>query len=59
MASAVGSMPHEAAAKAVDVVMAPIPEAPIWPQPAGASTHGESSASEKGDNVPDCRQKSG
>ena len=31
MASAVGSMPHEDAAKAVDLVMATIPKAPIWP----------------------------
>ena len=35
MATAVGSMPHEDAAKAVDVVMATIPEAPIWPQLSG------------------------
>jgi hypothetical protein len=32
MASAVGSMPHEDAAAAVDLVLATIPEAPIWPQ---------------------------
>jgi hypothetical protein len=35
MATAVGSMPHEDAAKAVDVVLAAIPEAPIWPQLSG------------------------
>ncbi len=32
MASAVGSMPHEDAAKAVDVVLSALPEAPVWPQ---------------------------
>ena len=31
-ASAVGSMPHQDAATAVDLVLATIPEAPIWPQ---------------------------
>jgi hypothetical protein len=32
MASAVGSMPHRDAASAVDLVLANVPEAPIWPQ---------------------------
>jgi hypothetical protein len=35
MATAVGSMPHRDAAKALDVVLATIPEAPIWPQLTG------------------------
>jgi hypothetical protein len=35
MASAVGSTPHGDAAAAVDLVMATIPEAPIWPQLSG------------------------
>jgi hypothetical protein len=35
LACAVGSMPHDDAAKAVDVVLASIPEAPIWPQLSG------------------------
>jgi hypothetical protein len=35
LASAVGSMPHADAADAVDVVLAAIPEAPIWPQLSG------------------------
>ena len=35
MATAVGSMPHDDAAKALDVVLAHIPEAPIWPQLSG------------------------
>jgi len=35
MATAVGSMPHHDAAKALDVVLATIPEAPIWPQLSG------------------------
>lgn len=35
LASAVGSMPHADAAEAVDVVLAAIPEAPIWPQLSG------------------------
>lgn len=32
IATAIGSLPHPDAAKAVDVVLASIPEAPIWPQ---------------------------
>jgi hypothetical protein len=35
MATAVGSMPHDDAAKALDVVLTTIPEAPIWPQLSG------------------------
>jgi len=35
LACGVGSMPHDDAAKAVDVVLAAIPEAPIWPQLSG------------------------
>jgi hypothetical protein len=35
MASAVGSTPHRDAAAAVDLVLATIPEAPIWPQLSG------------------------
>jgi hypothetical protein len=35
LASAVGSMPHADSAKAVDVVLAALPEAPIWPQLSG------------------------
>ena len=35
MATAVGSMPHDDAAKALDVVLANIPEAPVWPQLSG------------------------
>ena len=35
MATAVGSMPHDDAATALDVVLAHIPEAPIWPQLSG------------------------
>jgi hypothetical protein len=35
LASAVGSMPHADAAEALDVVLAAIPEAPIWPQLSG------------------------
>ena len=35
MATSVGSMPHADGARAVDVVMATIPEAPIWPQLSG------------------------
>jgi hypothetical protein len=35
MATAVGSMPHDDAAKALEVVLATIPEAPIWPQLSG------------------------
>jgi hypothetical protein len=35
LATAVGSMPHEDAAKAVDVVLAALPEAPVWPQLSG------------------------
>lgn len=31
-ATAIGSLPHPTAAAAVDVVLAAIPEAPIWPQ---------------------------
>ena len=34
-ASAVGSMPHQDAATAVDLVLATVPEAPIWPQLSG------------------------
>ncbi len=32
LATAIGSMPHPSAAEALDVVLANIPEAPIWPQ---------------------------
>jgi len=32
LATAIGSLPHNDPAKAVDVVLANIPEAPIWPQ---------------------------
>ena len=32
MATAVGSMPHQDPARAIDVVLASIPDAPIWPQ---------------------------
>ena len=32
LATAIGSLPHNDPAKAVDVVLASIPEAPIWPQ---------------------------
>jgi len=32
LATAIGSLPHSDPAKAVDVVLANIPEAPIWPQ---------------------------
>ena len=32
LATAIGSLPHHDADKAVDVVLAAIPEAPIWPQ---------------------------
>jgi len=35
MATAVGSMPHEDATKALELVLATIPEAPIWPQLSG------------------------
>jgi len=35
MATAVGSMPHADAARALDVVLTNIPEAPIWPQLSG------------------------
>ena len=35
LASAVGSMPHADAARAVNVVLEAIPEAPIWPQLSG------------------------
>jgi hypothetical protein len=35
LAAAVGSMPHADAAAAVDVVLATIPEAPMWPQLSG------------------------
>jgi hypothetical protein len=35
MATAVGSMPHADPGKALDVVLASIPEAPIWPQLSG------------------------
>jgi hypothetical protein len=32
LATAIGSMPHSSAEQALDVVMAQLPEAPIWPQ---------------------------
>ncbi len=32
LATAIGSMPHTDATKAVDIVLASIPDAPIWPQ---------------------------
>ena len=32
IATAIGSLPHRTAAQAVDVVLASIPQAPIWPQ---------------------------
>ena len=32
LATAIGSLPHADARKAVDVVLASIPDAPIWPQ---------------------------
>ena len=32
LATAIGSLPHESAAAAVDIVLANLPEAPIWPQ---------------------------
>ena len=32
LATAIGSMPHSEAAKAVDIVLESIPQAPIWPQ---------------------------
>lgn len=35
LACAVGSMPHDDAAAAVDVVLANLPEAPMWPQLSG------------------------
>jgi hypothetical protein len=35
LACAVGSMPHADAAAAVDVVLANLPEAPVWPQVSG------------------------
>ena len=35
LACAVGSMPHADAAAAVDVVLANLPEAPVWPQLSG------------------------
>jgi hypothetical protein len=35
LASAVGSMPHRDAERALDIVMSALPEAPIWPQLSG------------------------
>ncbi len=32
MATAIGSMPHDGPARALDVIFAAIPDAPIWPQ---------------------------
>ena len=32
MATAIGSMPHAGARKAIDVILGTIPDAPIWPQ---------------------------
>jgi hypothetical protein len=32
LATAIGSLPHDDAAKAVEVVLANLPEAPVWPQ---------------------------
>jgi hypothetical protein len=35
LACAVGSMPHASASDAVDVILAAVPEAPVWPQLSG------------------------